>query len=136
MSSTFRDSAHAAEFIGGFFREEAASGGKFFAGTGVICGYELSEPALRIVLDASVKPEPGRAFAVYIDDRGAPPVHVDLIMTADTFDKLYRGEAQAMGLLMSGKVKSKGDLTAAMRLLPALGTVIPHYKAYAAKHGA
>jgi hypothetical protein len=133
--SVFRDRADAAEFIGGFFREEAVSGGKFFAGTGVITAYVLSDPDLRIVLDASVTPEPGRAFAVYVDDPTAPAAHVDLIMSADTFDALYGGEAQAVGLLMSGKVKSQGDLTAAMRLLPALGTVIPHYKAYAEKHG-
>lgn len=133
--SVFRDSAHAAEFLGGFFRQEAASGGKYFAGSGVSTAYKLSDPALRIVLDASVTPEPGRQFAVYIDDPNAPTPTVEFSMDADTLDKLYRGEAQAIALLATGKVKTKGNVAAGMRLLPALGAVVPHYKEYCAKRG-
>jgi len=130
----FRDSAHAAEFIGGFFREEAAKAGNYFAGSGVIIGYTLTDPALRLVMDASVTPEPGRAFAFYIDDAKAPAPAVEFFMDADTFDKVYSGEAQPMALMMTGKVKSKGDVTVAMRLLPAMGAAIPHYKAYREAH--
>jgi hypothetical protein len=130
--SVFRDAAHAADFIGGFFREEAATGGKFFAGSGLINAYTLTDLDLRVVLDASVPPEPGRTFGVYVNDPSAPEPAVEFLMDSETFDKLYRGEAQPMALLMTGKVKSKGNVTAAMKLLPALGAVIPHYKAYAA----
>ena len=133
--SVFRDSKHAAEFLGGFFREEATSGGKFFAGSGVSTAYVLSDPALRIVLDATVTPQPGRQFAVHVDDPNAPEPTAEFFMDADTFDKLYRGEAQAMALLAMGKVKTKGNLAAAMKLLPALGAVVPHYKKYCAEHG-
>jgi len=132
--SVFRDSAHAKEIIGGFLRDEATKEGNFFAGSGVIMAYSLSDPALRIVLDASVKPEPGRAFAVYVDDASAPAPAVEFSLDADTFDQLYRGEAQPMALMMTGKVKAKGDVTAAMRLLPAMGAAIPHYKKYRDTH--
>ena len=132
--SVFRDSAHAAEIIGGFLRDEATKEGNFFAGSGVIMGYVLSDPALRIVLDASVAPEPGRAFAVYIDDPKAPEPAVEFSMSADIYDQLYRGDAQPMALMMTGKVKAKGDVTSAMRLLPAMAAAIPHYKAYRQNH--
>jgi len=133
--SVFRDSKDAAEFLGGFFREEAASGGKYFAGSGVSTAYLLSDPALRIVLDATIAPEPGRNFAVFVDDPSAPTPTVEFSMDADTLHKLYRGEAQAMALLATGKVKSKGNVAAGMRLLPALGAVVPHYKKYCETHG-
>ncbi|HVA28154.1 MAG TPA: SCP2 sterol-binding domain-containing protein [Candidatus Baltobacteraceae bacterium] len=132
--SVFRDSAQAAEFLGGFFREETAKAGHYFAGSGVIIAYTLTDPALRLVMDASVSAEPGRAFAFYINDDAAPAPGVEFFMDADTFDKVYSGEVQPMALMMSGKVKAKGDVTIAMRLLPAMAAAIPHYKAYRAAH--
>jgi SCP-2 sterol transfer family len=132
--SEFRDSAHAADILGGFLQSEAAKDGNFFAGSGVIMAYSLTDPALRMVLDASVAPEPGRAFDVYIDDPKAPEPAVEFFLDADTYDKLYRGEVQPMALMMTGKVKAKGDVTVAMRLLPAMASAIPHYKAYRETH--
>jgi hypothetical protein len=132
--SSFRDSAHAAEILGGFLRDEAKKEGNYFAGSGVIMAYTLNDPAMRMVLDASVKPEPGRAFDVYVDDASAPAPAVEFFLDADTFDKLYRGEVQPMALMMTGKVKAKGDVTVAMRLLPAMASAIPHYKKYRETH--
>jgi len=132
--SVFRDSAHAADVLGGFLRSEAAREENFFAGSGVIIAYTLSEPALRIVLDASAAPTPGHAFDVYVDDPKAPQPAVEFFLDAETYDKLYRGEVQPMALMMSGKAKAKGDVAVAMRLLPAIGAAIPHYKAYREAH--
>jgi len=132
---TFRDSAHAAEFIGGFFREEAVSGGKFFAGSGVIYAYVLTDLDVRVIVDASIKPQPGRNFDVYVNDPNAPKPTVEFIAEADMFDKVYRGEAQPLALMMTGKVKTKGNVADAMRTLPAMGVLIPHYKQYCASHG-
>lgn len=132
--SAFRDSAHAREVVGGFFRQEAAVDDHIFAGSGVIIAYTLRNPDARIILDASVKPAPGKAFDVYVDDPNAPEPQVDILMDADTFDELYRGQAQAMALMMTGKAKAKGDITIAMRLLPAMARVIPHYKTYRETH--
>jgi hypothetical protein len=132
--STFRDSNHAAEVLGGFFRQEAAGPDQGFASSGVIIAYNLSDPSVRIVLDASNGGAPGQGFKVYVNDAAAPQPMCEFFTDADTFDKLYLGEAQPMVLMMTGKVKAKGDVTAAMRLLPAMARVIPHYKAYRAAH--
>ena len=134
--SSFRDKAHAVEVIGGFLKLMAQGTGEqaLLAGSGALMAYSLTDPDLRIVVDATVQPQPGRAFDVYIDDPKAPEPHVEFSMDADTFDKLYKGEAQPMVLMMTGKVKSKGDVTAAMRLLPAMTRVIPHYKKYRETH--
>lgn len=128
--SVFSDSANARAVLGGFFRQEAGSDDHMFAGSGVIIAYSLSDPAVRIVLDASNPPQPGKAFDVFVDDPNAPSPNVEFFTDADTFDKLYSGQAQPMALMMTGKVKTKGDITAAMRLLPAMARVIPHYKKY------
>ncbi len=128
--SAFRDSAHLREVLGGFFRQEAAVDDHIFAGSGVIMAYSLKNPEARLVLDASIKPEPGKAFELYVDDPKAPEPQVEVFMDADTFDQLYRGQVQAMALMMTGKAKAKGDVTIAMRLLPAMARAIPHYKTY------
>ncbi|HET9028612.1 MAG TPA: SCP2 sterol-binding domain-containing protein [Candidatus Aquilonibacter sp.] len=132
--SAFRDSAHARDTIGGFFKQEAQEDDHLFAGSGLIIAYSLRDPEVRIVLDASKPAQPGKAYDVYIDDPGAPQPIVDIALSADDFDKLYKGEIQAMALMMMGKAKAKGDITAAMRLLPAMARVIPHYKAYRQTH--
>jgi SCP-2 sterol transfer family len=128
--SAFRDSTHAAEVLGGFYEQESHTDDGTFAGSGLVIAYTLRDPDVRLVLDARKKPEPGRMFDFYVNDPNAPEPTVDFLMDAETFDKLHRGEVQAMMLMMSGKVKAKGDVTAAMRLLPALARAIPRYKKY------
>lgn len=130
----FRDSKHAAEVLGGFFREEAREDDHIFAGSGLVIGYNLHDPATHLILDASKPPTPGKAYDVFVDDASAPQPAVDISIAADDFDKLYKGEVQAMALMMMGKAKAKGDITAAMRLLPAMARVIPHYKKYRETH--
>lgn len=132
--STFQNSAQAAEILGGFFRQESQTDDKIFAGSGMVIAYTLHDPDVRIVLDARKKPEPGHAYDLYVNDASAPEPIVDIALDADTFDKLYKGEAQAMMLMMTGKAKARGDITAAMRLLPAMARVIPHYKEYRKTH--
>jgi hypothetical protein len=128
--SAFRDSQQARDVLGGFFREESATDDGIFAGSGMIIAYSLSDPAVRIVLDASKPKEPGKAYDVFIDDPAAPAPRLEFATDADTFDKLYKGEVTAMSLMMTGKVKAIGDTSVAMRLLPALARAIPHYKKY------
>ncbi len=128
--SAFKDSQEAREILGGFFRQESGEDDHIFAGSGFVVGYTLDDPDVRIVLDATKPPQAGRAYDVYVDDPSAPQPTVEISMPADDFDKLYRGELQAMALVMSGKAKAKGDITAAMRLLPAMARAIPRYKKY------
>lgn len=132
--STFRDAQHAADIFGGFFGQESQIDDRMFAGSGLVVAFDLRDPAVRIVLDGRRTPEPGRAYDVYVNDAAAPKPNVEITLDADNFDKLYRGEAQAMMLLMTGKAKASGDITAAMRLLPAVARVIPNYKEYRKTH--
>ena len=128
--SAFKDGQEAGEILSGFFRQESAEDDHIFAGSGFIVAYTLQDPDVRIVLDATNPPQPGRAYDVYVNDPAAPQPKVDILMSADDFDKLYKGELQAMALIMSGKAKAKGDVTAAMRLVPAMARAIPRYKKY------
>lgn len=128
--SAFQSTQEAREVLGGFFRQEAAEDDRIFAGSGFIIGYRLHEPDVVVILDASQPPQPGKAYDVYVDDPNAPEPKIEIILSADDFDKLYKGEAQPMGLMMSGRAKAKGDVTAAMRLLPAMAHAIPRYKKF------
>jgi SCP-2 sterol transfer family len=128
--SAFKNSQEAREVLGGFFRQESLEDDRIFAGSGMIVGYDLHDPDVHVVLDASKPPQPGKAYDVYVDDPSAPQPGVNISLSADDFDKLYKGEIQAMALMMTGKAKAKGDITAAMRLLPAMARAIPRYKKY------
>lgn len=128
--SVFRDKAHAVEVIGGFLSlmQQGTGEQALLAGSGALMAYTLTDPDLRIVIDASVEPKPGHGFDVYIDDPKAPTPHVEFFLSADTYDALYRGEAQPMALMMSGKVRAEGNVAEAMRLLPSMGRAVQHYK--------
>lgn len=131
--AAFKDSAHARTVLEDFFKFEATVEDTFFGGNGVVLAYTLKDPVLRIVLDASFKPVPGRRYDVYVDDPNAPKPTVELFMRADTFDALYRGE-MAPSALMAGRAKVEGDLPTAMRLLPAMAKAISRYKKYRETH--
>jgi len=132
----FRDRNHAAEIVGGFFEEEGSTDDRIFAGSGVVVAYKLKDLDLRIVLDAREKPKPGgRGYDVYVDDPSAPAPDVEMWFTADTFDKLYKGEVGVMALMRDGETSARGDLSVSMRLMPAMAKSIPHYRAYREKHG-
>lgn len=132
--AAFRDSAHARDVLEGFFKYEAEVDDPFFGGNGVIIAYTLKDPVIRIVLDTTRKPEPGHRYDVYVDDPNAPAPTLELFMRADTLDALYRGEMSPTAL-MTGRAKAQGDITAAMRLLPAMAKAIPRYKKYREEHG-
>lgn len=130
----FRDSAHAAETLGGFFRLEAQKDDHLFAGSGLVIEYNLEDPHVRIVLDARKKPEPGSAYLVYVNDPAAPAATVGYKMRADDFDALYSGTKTAMSLMAERSAKAWGDLASGLRLLPAMMRSIPHYKEYRKTH--
>ncbi|MBV8637281.1 MAG: SCP2 sterol-binding domain-containing protein [Candidatus Eremiobacteraeota bacterium] len=132
--SVFRDSDHARAILGGFFSEESTEDDRLFAGSGMIVAYSLHDPQVRIVLDATNPPQPGKAYDVYVDDPAAPAARLEFTTDADTFDRLYKGEASGMSLMMSGKIKVSGDTSAAMQLIPALTRAIPKYKKYRETH--
>lgn len=128
--AAFRDTQEAREVLGGFFRQEAADENHSFAGSGLVIGWNLHDPSVHLILDSTKPAQPGKAFDVYVDDPHAPAPTVDISISADDFDKLYKGEIQPMSLVMTGKAKATGDYTQAMRLLPTLASHIPRYKKY------
>ena len=129
----FTDANELRETLRGFFTELARENDGTFSGSGVVAAFNLSEPDARLVLDGSVTPKEGAYFGVYVDDSSAPEAVVELITDTDTFDKVMRGEANVMMLMMTGKMKSKGDVTRAMALMPAMTKAVPLYKEYRAK---
>jgi putative sterol carrier protein len=132
--TAFANPDQALEIISGFLRRESRTDDRIFAGSGMILAYTISDLGARIVLDGRRVPKPDHAYDVYVNDPSAPEPSTEFIMDSETFDKVYRGEAQAMMLVMTGKVKTKGDVAGAMRLLPAMAKSIPHYKEYRVTH--
>ena len=132
----FRDSKHAADTIGGFFREMATIQAETtqFGGSGLVLAYSLKDPDLRLVLDARAKPVPGKIYEVFVDDPNAPQPVTEFTLLADDFDKLYKGELEALSMLSKGTLKAEGDVGLAMRLLPAQLRSIPLYKKYRETH--
>lgn len=115
----------ARDLFGGFFSRVAAAGATPFAGS--ILGYECTDAAVRIVLDAASVP--ARA---YVNDDAAPAAHVTLHADATTFDQLLRGKLDPMMAMLSGRVKLTGDTAAALRLAPAIHATVRAYEEYRA----
>ena len=130
--AAFRDSAHAAEVLGDFFRMECQRDDHLFAGSQMVIEYNLKNPEVRIVLDARKKPEPGSAYLVHVNDPAAPEPTVGYLMEADDFDALYSGSITAMSMV--GRTKAWGDVASGMRMLPAMMRSIPRYKEYRKTH--
>jgi putative sterol carrier protein len=133
--SGFKDDKHAYDTINGFLAELTKDDDKMLAGSGYVISFKLHNPDMHIVFDAREKPVPGCAYKYTIDAPNPPEPLAEFEMDAETFDKVYMGEAQAIGLLMTGKVKSRGNVTTAMRLLPVISRAIPRYKKYRETHG-
>jgi hypothetical protein len=132
--SAFRDDKHVSDVLGGFFRERALSEDPVFTQSGAIIAYTTKEPHVRIVLDASKTPKPGTFFTVYVNDANAPAPNVELFMRADTLDALLRGDMKPMELVAQGRAKAEGDLSLAMRLMPAMVRNIPIYRKFRETH--
>ena len=79
----FDDSEQAQRLIKEFFCRVVAQDDRIFAGSGLIVGFMLHDPAVRIVLDASKPPQPGKAWDVYVNDPAAPEPKVDISLSAD-----------------------------------------------------
>jgi len=134
--SAFRDHEHATAILGGFFQSEGSSDDHLFAGSGVVIAYKLKDLDVRIVLDAREKPKPGgRGYEVFVNDPSAPQPNVEMWFLSDTFDKLYKGEISPMALMSDRETSVRGDLSVAMRLMPAMAKSIPHYRAFREKNG-
>ncbi len=128
--ATFSDAEDLKRVFGGFLAEAAASDDDLFGGSGIVVAYVTTDPAVRFVMDARATPEPGKHFAYYVDDANAPEPDVEFTTSADTLDALYSGDAKIMALAMTGRLKFKGDMSTAMRLLPVLDHAVPRYRAY------
>lgn len=77
------------------------------AGTEATIQYEISEPTYQVLRDGELTVHEGRAE------------NPDLTVTIsdENLVKLFRGELNAMAAFMSGKLKVKGDMGLAQRLV-------------------
>ena len=128
--ATFSSADDLKRVFGGFLGEMAASDDGVFGGTGLVVAFATSDPSARFVIDGRETPQPGKRFAYYVDDTNAPEPDVEFSASADTFDALFKGEAQVMMLAMTGRVKVRGDMGKAMTLAPALSGIVARYRSY------
>src|SRR5262249_40197800 len=80
-------------------------------------------------IDAVIKFAFDEGGIIFIDGKSVPnvvsnedlPAEVTLKMSLDTMNKLYRKETNGMMAFMSGKIKFKGKMMAAMKVDQILG---------------
>jgi hypothetical protein len=133
--SGFKDEKQAHEIIDGFLTEIAKEDDKILAGSGYVISFIVHKPEMRIIFDAREPVREGFGYKYILNPVDAPEALAEFEMDADTFDKVYLGEGQAVAMLMTGKVKSRGNVTTALRLLPVISRAIPKYKKYREEHG-
>jgi hypothetical protein len=118
----FANSEELRDMFGGFEREVVKHELVGFSGTGLVLAYTVFDPAARFVLDAREPATPGCAYKMFIDDHNAPEATVDILLSGDTLDSMYKGELNIMDATAKKQIKSRGDRLVAL------------YKAYRAKY--
>ncbi|HEX7003455.1 MAG TPA: SCP2 sterol-binding domain-containing protein [Trueperaceae bacterium] len=77
------------------------------AGTEATIQYEISEPTYQVLRDGKLT----------VHDGHADNPDLTVITSDENLVKLFRGELNAMAAFMSGKLKVKGDMGLAQRLV-------------------
>lgn len=119
---TFKDADEVRKYIGGIFESAFADPeiGPKLAATGVVLGFEFSDPEAYLVVDAPAKAvELGREHY----DRSTATMR----MSADTGNAYWQGKVNLPMAMARGKIKVGGNVASMLKLAPLGSKLYPAY---------
>ncbi|GGL10270.1 SCP2 sterol-binding domain-containing protein [Nocardia jinanensis] len=118
----FKDAGEVRKYIGGIFEQAFADPeiGPKLAATGVVLGFEFSEPQAFLVVDAP-------AGVVELGEEHFGRSTATMRMTADTGNAYWQGKVNLALAMARGKIKIGGDLASMLRLAPLGSKLYPTY---------
>lgn len=126
----FRDSAHVADLLGGFFRavtNDADMGPKLLASK-LVLRFHYANPDANLTVDLR------GAQAVITPNDTSVPADVEMWMDAEIAHKYWLGQVSLPIALARRQIKAKGPIPKILKLLPILSKAHALYPAYVTSH--
>lgn len=118
----FKDAGEVRKYIGGIFEQAFADPeiGPKLAATGVVLGFDFSEPDTFLVIDAP-------AGAVKLGQESFLEATATMRMSADTGNAYWQGKVNLPIAMAKGKIKIGGNVASMLKLAPLASKLYPVY---------
>ncbi|MFI9408627.1 SCP2 sterol-binding domain-containing protein [Nocardia gamkensis] len=118
----FKDAGEVRKYIGGIFEQAFADPeiGPKLAATGVVLGFEFSDPETFLVIDAP-------AGVVELGREHFAKSTATMRMTADTGNAYWQGKVNLPLAMAKGKIKIGGNVASMLKLAPLGSKLHPVY---------
>lgn len=125
----FKDQKEMLDIQSVFFDKVASDPeiGAMLRASKLIIRFVSGEPAGVVTIDCRGTPGEGKHIATAFGESNLRP-DITLTTSADLAHEFWLGKANIVNALFSGKAKATGDVTAAMKILPALKPIANIYK--------
>ncbi len=94
---------------------------------GLILRFQFLDPSGSVTIDGRGEAGQGRHFVVAYGENDLRP-DITLTGSADLIHELWQGRVNIVNALFTGKVKAAGDVSQAMKFVPALKPIAAIYK--------
>jgi hypothetical protein len=125
----FKDQNEMQDIQRAFFDQVAADPkvGPQLRAAGLVIRFQFHDPSGSVTIDGRGEPGEGRYFAVALGENDLRP-DITLTSSADLSHELWLGKINVINALFTGKVKASGDVSQAMKIVPALTPIAGIYK--------
>lgn len=125
----FKDQREMQDIQRAFFDRVASDAkvGPQLRAAGLIIRFQLQDPSGIVTIDGRSEGGEGRHFAVVFGDSDLRP-DITFTSSADLSHELWQGRLDIINALFTGKVKASGDVSQAMKIVPALKPIADIYK--------
>ncbi|MFZ2054296.1 MAG: SCP2 sterol-binding domain-containing protein [Candidatus Aminicenantales bacterium] len=94
---------------------------------GLVIRFQVHDPAGSVTIDCRGEAGEGRYFVTALGENDLRP-DITLTSSADLSHEFWQGRVNIINALFSGKVKAAGNVTQAMKFVPALKPIADIYK--------
>ncbi len=125
----FKDQKEMQEIQLAFFERVASDPqvGPQLREAGLVIRFQVHDPAGSVTLDCRGEAGEGRYFITAFGDIDLQP-DITLTSSADLSHEFWQGRVNIVNALFSGKVKAAGNVSQAMKFIPALKPIADIYK--------
>ena len=125
----FKDQREMQDIQRAFFDRVASDAkvGPQLRAAGLIIRFQFHDPSGSVTIDGRSEGGEGRYFGVVFGDSDLRP-DITFTSSADLSHELWQGRLDIINALFTGKVKASGDVSQAMKIVPALKPIADIYK--------
>jgi hypothetical protein len=129
MMPYFKDQKEMLEIQRVFFDKVASDPevGPKLREAGLVIRFQVSDPAGSVTIDCRSAAGEGRYFKTVFGENDLP-ADITLTSSADLSHEFWLGRVNIINALFTGKVKASGDVSQAMKFVPALKPIAGIYK--------